>query len=171
MIKNHLGAEKESVAVSFDQKNIVFEMEGYRMICRQIEGEYPNYDGVIPQNNPLKVTVDRLLFFNAIKRVSAFANKGTSLIKLSIKENMIHLSAQDIDFSISAEEKIVCQYDGELINIGFKAPLLIDILNGISSGDVVLELADSSRAGIILPFENEPDEDLLMLLMPILLGE
>ena len=171
MLKNLLGSEKESVAVSVDQKNIVFEMESYRMSCRQIEGKYTNYNGVIPQNNPLKVTVYRLLLVNAIRRISAFANQGTYLFKLSIKENMIQLSAKDIDFSISAKEKIVCQYDGELINIGFKAPLLIDILNGISSGDVVLELGDSSRAGIILPFENEPDEELLMLLMPMLLGE
>ena len=146
-------------------------MESYRMICRQIEGRYPNYNGVIPQNNPLKLIVDRLLFVNAIKRVSAFTNQGTFLIKLSITNNLIHLSAQDIDFSISADEKLACQYDGEPLSIGFKAPLLIDILNGISSGDVLLELADSSRAGIILPFENEPDEDLLMLLMPMLLSE
>ncbi|HKL96229.1 MAG TPA: hypothetical protein VJ856_03050, partial [Paludibacteraceae bacterium] len=96
---------------------------------------------------------------------------GTGLIKLAISENTLVISAQDIDFSTSAKETMACQYQGEAINIGFKAPFLVDILNNINSGDVTIELADPSRAGIILPFENETDEDLLMLLMPMLITE
>jgi DNA polymerase-3 subunit beta len=100
-----------------------------------------------------------------------FSNQGTGLVKLSIKTNEILLSAQDIDFSISAEEKIACQYEGENINIGFKAPFLIDILNNISSSDIIIELADPSRAGVILPLENEPNEELLTLIMPMLIND
>ena len=141
------------------------------MICRQIEARFPNYNGVIPQNNPFKLIVDRVVMLNALRRVSVFSNQGTGLVKLSIKTNEILLSAQDIDFSISAEEKIACQYEGENINIGFKAPFLIDILNNISSSDIIIELADPSRAGVILPLENEPNEELLTLIMPMLIND
>ena len=108
---------------------------------------------------------------NAIKRVYTLSNQGTGLIKLAISENTLVITAQDIDFSTSAKETMTCQYQGETINIGFKAPFLVDILNNINSGDVVIELADPSRAGIILPFENEANEELLMLLMPMLITE
>ncbi len=108
---------------------------------------------------------------NAAKRVFAFSNQGTGLIKLSITVGKLVISAQDIDFSTSAEETLACQYEGEDIAIGFKAPFLIDILGNIDSSDVTIALADPSRAGIIVPFENEKDEDLLMLLMPMLLSE
>ena len=141
------------------------------MVCRQIEGRFPNYNGVIPQNNPYRLIIDRVSLMNAAKRVFAFSNQGTGLIKLAISNNQLVVSAQDIDFSTSAEETLVCQYDGNEITIGFKAPFLIDILNNINSSDIIMALADPSRAGVILPFENEADEDLLMLLMPMLLSE
>jgi DNA polymerase-3 subunit beta len=171
MVKNLVASEKGEVKVSFDDKNIIFEMPTYHMICRQIEGRFPNYNGVIPQNNPHEIILDRHQFISSIKRIIAFANQGTYLIKLSIASGRMTLSAQDIDFSISAQETIPCQFEGESINIGFKAPLLVDILNGISSDEVRLQLADPSRAGIILPFENEENEDMLTLLMPMLINE
>jgi DNA polymerase-3 subunit beta len=171
MVKNLVASEKGEVNVSFDDKNIIFEMPTYHMICRQIEGRFPNYNGVIPQNNPHEIILDRHQFISSIKRIIAFANQGTYLIKLSITSGRMTLSAQDIDFSISAQETIPCQFEGESINIGFKAPLLVDILNGISSDEVRLQLADPSRAGIILPFENEENEDMLTLLMPMLINE
>jgi DNA polymerase-3 subunit beta len=171
MVKNLVASEKGEVKVSFDDKNIIFEMPTYHMICRQIEGRFPNYNGVIPQNNPHEIILDRHQFISSIKRIIAFANQGTYLIKLSITSGRMTLSAQDIDFSISAQETIPCQFEGESINIGFKAPLLVDILNGISSDEVRLQLADPSRAGIILPFENEENEDMLTLLMPMLINE
>lgn len=171
MVKNLVASEKGEVCVSFDDKNIIFEMPTYHMICRQIEGRFPNYNGVIPQNNPYEIILDRHQFISSIKRIIAFANQGTYLVKLSISTGKMTLSAQDIDFSISAQETIPCQFEGEPINIGFKAPLLVDILNGISSNEVRLQLADPSRAGIILPLENEENEDMLTLLMPMLINE
>ena len=171
LLKAVIAKEVGDVEISFDQKNIAFRLPSYTMVCRQIEGRFPNYNGVIPQNNPYRLIIDRVSLMNAAKRVFAFSNQGTGLIKLAISNNQLVVSAQDIDFSTSAEETLVCQYDGNEITIGFKAPLLIDILNNINSSDVIMALADPSRAGVILPFENEADEDLLMLLMPMLLSE
>ena len=125
----------------------------------------------IPQNNQNVVVVDRQTLINACKRVAVFANTGTSLLKLALSENQIKISAQDIDFSTSAEETIACEYNGMPMSIGFKAPFLIEILNAISSTDVKLQLADPARAGLILPTENEENQDLLLLLMPMLLND
>lgn len=171
MLKNLLPREAGEVAIEFDNKNARFRLENYTMVCRQVEGRFPNYNGVIPKGNPYKIIVDRVSILNALKRVQVFSNQGSNLIRLAFSPNTIHVSAQDIDFSISAEETVNCQYDGEPINIGFKSSFLIDILNNIDSSDVVFELADPSRAGLILPFENAEGEDLLMLLMPMLLNE
>ena len=171
LLKAVIAKEVGDVEISFDQKNIAFRLPSSTMVCRQIEGRFPNYNGVIPQNNPYRLIIDRVSLMNAAKRVFAFSNQGTGLIKLAISNNQLVVSAQDIDFSTSAEETLVCQYDGNEITIGFKAPFLIDILNNINSSDVIMALADPSRAGVILPFENEADEDLLMLLMPMLLSE
>ena len=141
------------------------------MVCRLIEGRYPNYNSVIPQENPFKVTIDRISFLNALKRVSVFSNPASSLVKLQLKENEMLVSAQDIDFSTSAEETQVCQYAGAAMSIGFKSTFLIDILNNITADEVVIELADPSRAGGMVPVEQEENEDLLMLLMPMLLND
>jgi DNA polymerase-3 subunit beta len=171
MLKNILPKESGDVEIKFDAKNAYFKLSNYTMICRQVEGRYPNYNGVIPKSNPYKVIVDRVSLLNALKRVSVFSNQASNLIKLDIRDNQIHISAQDIDFSISAEETISCQYADEAIRIGFKSAFLIEIIGNISSSDVILELTDPSRAGIILPFENEENEEVLMLLMPMLLND
>jgi DNA polymerase-3 subunit beta len=126
---------------------------------------------VIPQENPFKVTVDRIAIMNALKRVSLFSNPAISLVKLHLKENTLIISAQDIDFSTSAEEMVMCNYEGTELKIGFKATYLIEILNNMNSEEVVLELADPSRAGVIVPSENGEDENLLMLLMPMMLND
>jgi DNA polymerase III subunit beta len=171
MLKNILPKESGDVEIKFDNKNAYFKLSNYTMICRQVEGRYPNYNGVIPKENPYKVIVDRASLLNALKRVSVFSNQASNLVKLHIAENQIAISAQDIDFSISAEETINCQYADDAIKIGFKSAFLIEILSNIGASDVVLELTDPSRAGIILPFENEANEDILMLLMPMLLND
>lgn len=171
MLKNILPKEAGEVVIEFDSKNARFRLENYTMVCRQVEGRFPNYNGVIPKENPYKIIVDRASILNALKRVQVFSNQGSNLIKLAFSTNEIHVSAQDIDFSISAEETLNCQYDGDKINIGFKSSFLIEILNNIDSTDVVFELADPSRAGLILPFENAENEEILMLLMPMLLNE
>ena len=171
LLKSVLAKEDGNVMIIFGEKNARFEFGQTLVVCRQIEGRFPNYNAVIPQNNQNKVVVDRQTIINACKRVAVFANTGTSLLKLSLSENQIKISAQDIDFSTSAEETIACSYTGAPMAIGFKAPFLIEIIGSIASDDVVLELADPARAGLILPAENEPGEDLLMLLMPMLLND
>ena len=171
MLKNILPKESGDVEIRFDSKNAHFKLANYTMICRQVEGRFPNYNGVIPKNNPFKIIIDRVTIFNALKRVSVFANQASNLVKLAITNNQIHISAQDIDFSISAEETITCQFEGEAIKIGFKSSFLVEILGNINASDVVLELSDASRAGLILPFENEENVEILMLLMPMLLND
>ena len=164
-LKNILVRTDELIEISFDDKNISFRMPEYEMICRRIEGKYPNYNAVI-QKNPFKAIVDRQSLLSAIKRVKVFSSQGTGLIIFNISENKIEVSTQDIDFSTSAKEIIVCQYSDQPMEIGFKAALLEEIL----SNQIVIELADASKAGIIVPFENDPDQDLLMLLMPMFLN-
>ncbi len=171
MLKNILPKESGGVEIHFDNKNAHFKLANYTMICRQVEGRFPNYNGVIPKNNPFKIIIDRITLLNALKRVSVFANQASNLVKLAINANQIHISAQDIDFSISAEETISCQFEGDPIKIGFKSSFLIEILGNINASDIILELSDASRAGLILPFENEENEEILMLLMPMLLND
>ena len=171
LLKTVLPRETGVVTIAFDDNNAYITMEHVVIISRLIEGRYPNYNGVIPQDNPFKITVDRLLLVTALKRVVAFSNQGSRLIKLQFQPNSIFISAQDIDYSTSAEETVTCVYEGEEISIGFKGTFLIEMLNNIPSSEVVLQLADPSRPGLMLPLENEADEDLLMLLMPMVLND
>ena len=171
LLKNLLPKETGDVQIDFDDRNAMFTLENYSMTCRLIEGRYPNYNSVIPQNNPHRATIDRAAFVSGLKRVSVFSSAASSLIKLRLDMNTIQISGQDIDFSTSAEETLMCQYEGNKMSIGFKSTFLIDILNNISSQEVVMELADPSRAGVIVPVEQNDDEDLLMLLMPMMLND
>lgn len=171
LLKNILPKESGDVKISFDERNALFELGNYKMFCRLIEGRYPNYNSVIPKENPFKVTVDRASFIGALRRVAIFSSQASSLVKLKLEANAINISAQDIDFSTSAEENLVCQYSGNEMKIGFKSTFLIDILSNIPSDEVILELADPSRAGVILPVEQEEDVDLLTLLMPMMLND
>lgn len=171
LLKNLLAKEDGVVRLQFDDNNAYVHCANFEMVCRLIEGRYPNYNSVIPKENPFQVTIDRLSLLNALKRVSVFSNQSSSLIKLHLKDNLLTVSAQDIDFSTSAEERIPCAYEGDELSIGFKATYLIDILGNLSSTDVILQLADPSRAGLIFPSENEENEDFLMLLMPMMLND
>ena len=171
LLKNVLPKEVNEVSIDFDDRNAIFTLENYRMVCRLIEGRYPNYNSVIPQNNPYKIIIDRLVMLSALRRVSVFSSQASSLIKLRLQKNQIVISTQDIDFSTSAEETLSCEYAGNPMSIGFKAPFLIDILNNISGQDIIIELADPSRAGVIVPAEQEENEELLMLLMPMMLND
>ena len=171
LLKNVLTKEDSDIQMSFDSKTIRFEFGSTLIICRQIEGRFPNYNAVIPQNNQNKVIVDRQTLVNACKRVAVFSSPGTGLIKLSLEENSMKISAQDIDFSTSAEETIACSYNGMPMAIGFKAPFLIELLSAVSSDEVMFELADPARAGLILPTDSQENEETLMLLMPMLLNE
>lgn len=171
LIKNLLPKEEGLVSIEFDERNAVFTLDNYRMVCRLIEGRYPNYNSVIPANNPNKITIDRLQLLGALRRVSIFSSQASSLVKLCMSADSMVINAQDIDFSTSAKETLTCQYAGTPMEIGFKSSFLIDILNNIPSDDVLIELADPSRAGVITPVEQEEDEDLLMLLMPMMLND
>jgi DNA polymerase-3 subunit beta len=171
LLRNILPREEGSVGVEFDDKNAFFTLEEYKVVCRLVEGNYPNYNSVIPVNNPRRIVVDRIELLNTLRRVSVFSNQASNLIKLELTGNQIKVSAQDIDFSISAYERINCQYEGEEMEIGFKSVFLLEILSNISSTDIVIELADPTRAGLLLPAEAENDnEDLLMLLMPMMIN-
>jgi DNA polymerase-3 subunit beta len=171
LLRSILAKETEAVDIKFDENNAYITCPSFEMVCRLIEGRYPNYNSVIPQENPYKVTIDRISLLNALKRVAVFSNASSSLVKLHIQQSHLIVSAQDLDFSTSAEEQIVCSYDGEEIKIGFKATFLIEILSNIASESVNLELADPSRAGIIVPTEDEENETQLMLLMPMMLND
>ncbi|MDR1556469.1 MAG: DNA polymerase III subunit beta [Tannerellaceae bacterium] len=171
LLKNILAKETEEVQIRFDDNNAYVAGRNFEMISRLIEGRYPNYNSVIPQENPYRVTIDRISFLNALKRVSVFSNASSSLVKLHVMEGQVVISAQDIDYSTSAEEKILCDFSGAELKIGFKATFLIEILGNIASEHVVLALADPSRAGLIIPTENEENEELLMLLMPMMLND
>lgn len=171
LLKNLLSREQGNIAIEFDERNAAFTLANYRMVCRLIEGRYPNYNSVIPKNNPNKIIADRLQLIGALRRVAIFSSQASSLIKLRMENNSMIISAQDIDFSTSAEETLICQYAGNPMSIGFKSTFLIDILNNISADEVVIELADPSRAGVIIPSVQEENEELLMLLMPMMLND
>jgi DNA polymerase-3 subunit beta len=171
LLKNILPREQGPFTVEYDDKNAFFNLNDYKVVCRLVEGNYPNYNSVIPKNNPRKITIDRVELYNTLKRVSVFSNQASNLVKLQLKGNQITVSAQDIDFSISAYERLKCQYEGDEIEIGFKSVFLLEILANIASQDVMIELADPTRAGLFLPAETENEsEDLLMLLMPMMIN-
>jgi len=171
LLKAILPKEDNQVMVEFDDKNAFFTLSEFKLVCRLVEGNYPSYNSVIPKDNPNKLIIDRIEFYNTLKRVAVFSNQASNLVKLQLTGNQITISAQDIDFSISAYERLNCQYEGDDMEIGFKSVFLIEILSNLSSSDVVFEMSDPSRAGIMLPVENEiEDEDVLMLLMPMMIG-
>lgn len=171
LLKGILGKENHPVKLEFDDKNASFTVSRFKMICRLIEGVFPAYNSVIPLDNPNKITIDRVDFVAAVRRVSVFSNQASNLIKLKIAGNEMTVSAQDLDFSISAIERVNCQYDGDDIEIGFKSAFLAEILANLPSSNVTIELADASRAGIFVPTENDNEnENILMLLMPMMIG-
>ena len=171
LLKSILPKEENQVNIEFDDKNAFFTLSDFKLVCRLVEGNYPSYNSVIPKDNPHKLTIDRIELYNSLKRISVFSNQASNLVKLQLTGNQITISAQDIDFSISAHERLNCQYEGEDMEIGFKSVFLIEILANLSSQEVVIELSDPSRAGIMLPLEKEnEDEDVLMLLMPMMIG-
>lgn len=171
LLRNILPKETNPVQVEFDEKNAFFTLSNYKLICRLVEGNYPSYNSVIPKTNPNKLTIDRIELYNTLKRVSVFSNPASNLIKFELKSNELVVSAQDIDFSISARERLQCQYEGQELEIGFKSVFLLEILANISSSNVMVELSDPTRAGIFLPYDNEnADEDVLMLLMPMMIN-
>lgn len=171
LVKTVLPKAEGDATIYFDDRNAKIELTDYEISCRLIEGRYPNYNSVIPSDNPFRVTVDRISFISAMRRVIVFASQSSALIKIHVSPGTLTVSAQDLDFSTSAEEHIMCEYDGTVMSIGFNGPFLLDVLNSMTSNEIVLELADPSRAGVITPAEQEENEDFTMLLMPMMLKD
>ena len=171
LLKAMLLKEEEDVTVSFDKSNAVFTLKNYILICRLIEGDYPNYNAVIPTGNPNKILIDRIEFLNGIKRVAVCANSATNLIRLDVADNKLTLTAQDVNFYVSANESLNCSYDGTPISIGFKSIFLVEILSNIETPTVLVELADSTRAGVFKPvYDDVQSSATLMLLMPMIIS-
>ena len=171
LLRGILLKEDDAVKVAFDKKNVIFYLKNSTLVCRLVEGIYPNYNAVIPTANPNKVIVDRVEILNAIKRVAVCSNQATNLVEFNINNNSINLATKDIDFSYSANECVSCAYEGTPIVIGFKSTFLVDILSNIETPSVIIELADSTRAGVFKPLYDEPQSaNTLMLLMPMMIN-
>ncbi len=171
LMKNVLQKEMDNTVISVSERNAVISTSSYTMTCRLIEGRYPNYNSVIPQNNPNCAVISRTAMLSALRRVLVFSNAHSALVKLHIEDGQMLISSQDIDFSMSAEENLLCDYNGTPISIGFKGTFLVELLNNLEGDEVEFKLSDASRAGLILPTTQQEGEHVLMLLMPMMLNE
>ena len=170
LLRNVLQRFEKEVVLQIDKNNASFIVGDYSIFCRLVDANYPAYNSVIPKQNTNKLTVDRLEFYNTLKRVSVFSNPATNLIRLAVSGNSVEISAEDLDNSLSAVEHVNCQYDGEPIVIGFRSSYFLELLANLNCTEVRLELSEPNRAGLLFPndYENE-SEDILMLLMPMML--
>lgn len=170
LLKNILSKDGDDAIIKFDDRSAEIQFTDGVMRCRLIDGRYPNYNSVIP-NNPNEVTVDRRDLQSALRRVLPFASESSQLIRFHIESGRFEVSSEDIDFSTSAKEQLSCEYNGSPISIGFKGSSLMEILSNLTSDNIIIQLADPSRAGIIVPAEQPENEDILMLIMPMLLND
>lgn len=170
LLKNILSKDGDDAIIKFDDRSAEIQFTDGVMRCRLIDGRYPNYNSVIP-NNPNEVTVDRRGLQSALRRVLPFASESSQLIRFHIESGRFEVSSEDIDFSTSAKEQLSCEYNGSPISIGFKGSSLMEILSNLTSGNIIIQLADPSRAGIIVPAEQPENENILMLIMPMLLND
>ena len=171
LLKGVLGKQGGDVMIRFDERNAEISYEDGVIICRLIEGRYPNYNSVIPQSNPNQLTVDRLGLLAALRRVQPFANDSSNLIRFHVENGTLQLDAEDYDFSKTATERMACEYNGMPMSIGFKGSSFIEILSNFDCDQVVIQLADPSRAGLVLPSEQPAEQDILMLMMPMLIND
>lgn len=170
LLKNLLGKDGGDVTIRFDERNAEVNYGDGVLQCRLIEGRYPNYNSVIPQNNPNEVRVDRLGLLSALRRVQPFANDSSNLVRFHVEGSTLQLDAEDYDFSKTATERMTCDYNGLPLSIGFKGNAFIEVLSNIECQDVLIQLADSSRAGLVLPSEQPENQEIVMLMMPMLLN-
>ena len=171
LLKNVLSRDGGDVVIRFDDRSADISFAEGNLSCRLIEGKYPNYNSVIPQDNPNQVTIDRKSLIGALRRVLPFASDSSQLIRFHVAAGLLELRAEDIDFATSAKESVTCEYGGNPMDIGFKGSSMLEILNNLESEDVTIQLADPSRAGIIIPGAQPENEDILMLIMPMLLND
>lgn len=158
------------VSISYNNKNVFLASGDVRLVCRLIDAKYPDYNAVIPVENPNTLFLNRKDFQNSLKRISIYSNKTTNQVVLNISEKSLTISAQDLDFSNEATEQLSCQYDGENMTIGFNAKFLVEMLNVIETDEIKLELSTPNKAGILRPSEQDEHENLLMLVMPVMMG-
>ena len=171
LLKGLLGKDGGDIVIRFDERNAQINYGEGEIICRLIEGRYPNYNSVIPQNNQNQLTVDRLALQAALRRVQPFANDSSNLIRFHVEGGTLQLDAEDYDFSKTATERMSCSYNGQPMSIGFKGSSFIEILSNFDCQDVIIKLADPSRAGLVLPSEQPENQDVLMLMMPMLIND
>ena len=170
LLKNNIDAGSD-INIDFNETNVKFSLENITLICRLIDGKYPNYDAVIPKDNPNKLVINKDELLNSIKRVSIYASKTTHQIRLKVAGSQLQITSEDLDFANKAEERLTCSYEGEDIEIGFNSRFVIDMLNNIGSEQICLEMSAPNRAGIILPLDGQDEnEDTLMLVMPVMLN-
>lgn len=170
LLKGSLDKEN-NVTIRFNANNAEILFAENRLCCRLIEGRYPNYNSVIPQNNPNVITIERQTLLSALRRVMPFANDASNLIRFHIENGTLQLDAEDYDFSKNATERMHCEYNGTAMSIGFKGSAFVEVLSNVECQDVYIQLADPSRAGVVLPADQPEGQDVLMLLMPMLINE
>jgi DNA polymerase III subunit beta len=170
MLKNTLPTENIEVTVDFNVSNAFFHFGNLKMICRLIDERYPDYENVIPTENPIKMTIDRLEMLSSLKRISIYANKTTHQVRLKITGSELLISAEDLDFANEANERLACEHVGDDIEIGFNSKFLIEMLSNVETKEVELHLSAPNRAGLIIPRDQDENEDLLMLVMPVMLN-
>jgi DNA polymerase-3 subunit beta len=171
LIKGLLAGLETEVHLDFGKNNAFFKFDNFSLICRLIDAKYPNYEAVIPTNNPNRLVVDRLGLLAASRRASIFSNKTTHQVRLKITGSELTISAEDFDFNNAATERLTCQYEGEDMEIGFNARFLIEMLNNVEGESVQFQLSAPNRAGILLPMDNDPEgEEILMLVMPVMIN-
>ena len=171
LLKNLLGKDGGDVTIRFDERNAEINYGDGTIQCSLIEGRYPNYNSVIPQGNPNELRVDRLSLLAALRRVQPFANDSSNLIRFHVEGGTLQLDAEDYDFSKTATERMTCEYNGNPMSIGFKGSSFIEVLNNFDCPEVIILLADPSRAGLVLPSEQPEKQDVLMLMMPMLIND
>lgn len=171
-LKNILSLEDFSVKLEYNETNAFFSFNNVDLVCRIIEGKYPNYEAVIPPENPNVLTIERIPLLNSIRRVAIFANQSTHQVRFKLSGKELILSAEDIDYMNEARERLTCNFEGQDMEIGFNSRFLQEMLNNIDNVEVKIEMSEPNRAGILLPVDNEnKDEDILMLVMPVMLNQ
>ena len=171
LLKATLPTENTDVSIDFNMSNAFFKFGNIRMICRLIDERFPDYENVIPSTNPIKMTISRTDLLGSLKRISIYANKTTHQVRLKITGSELQVSAEDLDFSNEANERLSCDHEGDDIEIGFNAKFLIEMLTNLDTDQIKLNMSAPNKAGVIIPAEKEKGEDILMLVMPVMLNQ
>ncbi len=170
LLKGSLPSDNTIVKIEFNAANAFFSFNNIKMICRLIDERFPDFENAIPVNNPNKLTINRMEFLNSLKRISIYANKTTHQVRLKIAGSELQISAEDLDFSNEANERLACEYEGEDLEIGFNAKFLVEMLTNLDSEQIDINMSQPNKAGLISPHKKDPNEDILMLVMPVMLN-